>query len=382
MMPPDEAHSATVALQEPTATQPAAGDTPPQRVELHIPWVTFIKVFAAALTAYAFYVLWPLLLLVFLALFLAVTLHAFVDWLDSKGVAHWASLLLVIGGLLTVLAVSMALILPMLLDRATVFSQKLPQLYDEAFKQLPVSTAMRLNITHLMGSANWSEAYTWFGNFWSAGGIALGGISEVLLLLVIALYLVIDGRKTYEWLLAFFSPLKRAKLRLTSGEISQVIFGYVSGQFITSALVTVYAFAVLAVMQVPGALMLALLAGLLDVLPILGFIMATVPAFLLALSVSPRTALIVVGLYVLFHALETYYIVPMVYGKHLRVSTLTVLLGLLAGMLLAGIPGALAALPILASYAAIERIWLKPFLRDGVSEKHELQKDQAFGDKA
>ena len=97
---------------------------------------------------------------------------------------------------------------------------------------------------------------------------------------------------------------------------------------------------------------------------------------------SPRTALIVVGLYVLFHALETYYIVPMVYGKHLRVSTLTVLLGLLAGMLLAGIPGALAALPILASYAAIERIWLKPFLRDGVSEKHELQKDQAFGDKA
>lgn len=382
MMPPDENHAATVALQEQTPTQPAAGDAEPLRVELHVPWVTFIKVFAAALTAYALHVLWPLLLLVFLALFLAVTLHAFVDWLDGKGVTHWASLLTVIGGLLTVLAVSMALILPMLLDRATAFSQKLPQLYDEAFKQLPVSTAMRLNITHMVGSANWSEAYTWAGNFWSAGGIALGGISEVLLLLVIALYLVIDGGKTYEWLLAFFSPLKRAKLRLTSGEISQVIFGYVTGQFITSALVTVYAFVVLALLQVPGALMLALLAGLLDVLPILGFILATVPAFLVALSVSPRTALIVVGMYVLFHAVETYYIVPVVYGKHLRVSTLTVLLGLLAGVLLAGIPGALAALPVLASYAAIERIWLKPFLRDGVSEKHELQKDQAFGDKA
>ncbi|MBN8417828.1 MAG: AI-2E family transporter [Verrucomicrobia bacterium] len=381
-MPAEDATPAAAALPETPATPPSFFEDVSQRVELHIPWVTFIKVFAAALTAYAIHVLWPLLLLSFLALFLAVTLHAFVDWLDEKGIKHWASLLLVIGGLLTVLATSLALIVPTLLDRATTFGHSVPQLYEEALKQLPVSSAMRLNITHLVGSANWSEAYAWMGSFWSAGGIALGGISEVVLMLVIALYLVVDGSKTYEWLLAFFSPLKRAKLRLTSGEISQVIFGYVSGQFITSALVTVYAFAVLGMLHVPGALMLALLAGILDVLPILGFIMATVPAFLLALSVSPKTAFIVVGLYLLFHAVETYYIVPMVYGKHLRVSTLTVLLGLLAGVLLAGIQGALAALPILASYAAIERIWLKPFLREGVSEKHELQKDQAFGDKA
>lgn len=96
------------------------------------------------------------------------------------------------------------------------------------------------------------------------------------------------------------------------------------------------------------------------------------PDSLLALSVSPQTA---------FYVLESYFIVPKVYGKNLRVSTLTVLLGLLAGTLLAGVPGALAALLVIASYAAIERIWLKPFLRDGVSEKHELQKDQYFGEK-
>ena len=381
IMPAEDTRLAIEALPESPSTQFASGDAPPQKVELHIPWITFVKVFAVGLTAYAIYILWPLLLLVFLALFLAVTLHAFVDWLDDKGLQHWASLLVVIGGLLTMLVVSLALIVPTLINRAGTFSHSLPQLYEEAFKQLPVSGAMRLNIEHLLGSANWPEAYTWLGNFWSAGGIALGGLSEIVLLLVISLYLVIDGSKTYEWLLAFFSPLKRAKQRLTSGEISQVIFGYVTGQFITSVLVTVYAFAVLVVLHVPGAFLLALLAGVLDVLPILGFIMATVPAFLLALSVSPKTAVIVVGMYLLFHALEAYYIVPKVYGKHLRVSTLTVLLGLLAGVSLAGIPGALAALPILASYAAIERIWLKPFLRDGVSEKHDLQKDQAFGDK-
>jgi predicted PurR-regulated permease PerM len=160
-----------------------------------------------------------------------------------------------------------------------------------------------------------------------------------------------------------------------------MIFGYVSGQVITSVLVMIFTFTVLSLLHVPGALTLAILAGVLDILPILGFIISTVPAFLLALSVSPKTAVIVLTLYLLFHLLENYLIVPKVYGKNLRLSTLTVLLGLLAGVLLAGIPGALAALPVIASYAAVERIWLKPFLRDGVSEKHELQKDEAFGEK-
>lgn len=353
----------------------------PQRVELHIPWVTFIQVAAVLLTSYAVYVLWSLLLLVFLAFFLAVTLHAFVDWLDGKGLRHWASLLIVIGGLLTVIGIGIALIIPALIEQVAAFSKNLPQLHEDAINQLPVGNVIRESIQSLLNSANWTEASNWFGHFVSAGGIALGGISQIALLLVIAIYLLIDGRKTFDWVLAFFSPLKRRKLRITANEVSQVIFGYVFGQVVTSLLVMVYSFALLWLLHVPGALMLAILAGLFDILPILGFFIATAPAFLLALSVSPQTAGLVLALYLLFQLVENYLIVPMIYGKNLRVSTLTVLLGLLAGTMLAGIPGALAALPVIASYAAIERIWLKPFLRDGVSEKHELQKDQHFGGK-
>lgn len=321
------------------------------------------------------------LLLVFLALFLAVTLHAFVEWLDGKGLKHWASLLLVIGGLLTVLGVGVALIVPALVEQGATFSRNFPKVREELLLHLPLGGAVRQNIEHMLDSSNWVEANTWLDHFMSAGSVALGGISEMILLLVISLYLLIDGSQTYEWLLAFFSPLKRAKLRLTSEEISRVIFGYVSGQVITSAIVTVFTFVVLTWLHVPAALTLSILAGILDILPILGFIISTVPAFLLALSVSPQTAVMVLILYVIFHAIENYYIVPTVYGKNLRLSTLTVLLGLLAGTLLAGIPGALAALPVIASYEAIERIWLKPFLRDGVAEKHEMLKDEVFGEK-
>ncbi|MEY4482686.1 MAG: hypothetical protein RL693_138 [Verrucomicrobiota bacterium] len=369
-------------------TPGVAATTPPKEVpstrllEIHIPWITIIKVFVALLTAYALHILWPLLLLIFLALFLAVTLHAFVDWLDTKGMRHWGSLLIVIGGLLALLGIGLTLIFPELIDQAANFSQNFPQLRAETLSQFPINSAIRQGLERILESPNWIGTGTWLNHLFSAGTLALGGLSEIALLLVIALYLLMDGRKMYDWLLAFFSPVNRRKLHATADEISTVIFGYVSGQVITSALVMIYTYIVLSLLHVPAALMLSILAGFLDIVPIIGFIISTAPAFLLALSVSPRTGILVLGLYLVFHAFENYFIVPKVYGKSLRLSTLTVLLGLLAGTMLAGIPGALAALPVIASYAAIERIWLKPFLRDGVSEKHELQKDQEFGEKA
>jgi predicted PurR-regulated permease PerM len=358
------------------ASEPVAG-----RLVLHIPWITFFKIGVAVLVAGAVYLLWPLLLLVFLALFLAVTLHAFVEWLEAKGVRRWASLTIVLAGLLVVLTVTIALILPLLIEQVATFAKNLPTLYEQAISQLPVNPQIRDGVVSFMASAKWAELGEWMGRFLSAGGIALNGLSQMILLLIIAIYLLIDGKQSYDWFLAFFSPLKRAKLRLTSDEISKVIFGYVSGQVITSVLVTVSSYIVLRSLQVPGALMLAIVAGLFDILPILGFFIAMAPAFLLALNVSPQTAGLVLVAYLVIQTIENYLIVPMIYGKNLRVSTLTVLLGLLAGTLLAGIPGALAALPVIASYGAIERIWLKPFLREGVSEKHDLQNDQVFGER-
>ena len=363
-----------------TGTGLPAQTPSPRRLEISIPTATILKVFAALLIAYALYVLWPLVLLIFLALFLAVTLHSFVDRLCAKGMKRWLSLWVVIGGLWVVLGVATALLVPAMINQVTSFSNNFQRIRADALGQLPADGWVRLNIEHLLDNASWAETEAWLGHFMSAGGMALGGLTQIALVLVIALYLLIDGTKSYEWLLAFFSPFQRRKLRNTAKEISKMIFGYVSGQVVTSVLVMIFTFIVLSALRVPGALTLAILAGVLDILPILGFIISTVPAVLLALTVSPRTAATVLTLYLLFHLFENYFIVPKVYGKNLRLSTLTVLLGLLAGALLAGIPGSLAALPVIASYAAIERIWLKPYLRDGVSEKHDLQKDEAFGE--
>ena len=121
---------------------------------------------------------------------------------------------------------------------------------------------------------------------------------------------------------------------------------------------------------VPAVVPLAILAGLCDVIPVVGVILATVPAVLLALTVSPATAGIVLVCYVGYHIFETYYLVPRIYGQRLRLSTLAVLLALLAGHTLQGVLGAVLVLPLVAAYPIIERIWLASYLSPEVVKDH------------
>jgi predicted PurR-regulated permease PerM len=124
-------------------------------------------------------------------------------------------------------------------------------------------------------------------------------------------------------------------------------------------------------LNVPNAALLAVLAGIFDVLPLIGFFVSLLPAVGMALTISPVTAGIVAALYVVYHAIENYLIVPRVYGHRLRLSTLTVLVSCMAGALVAGVIGAIAVLPIVASYPIIERIWLRPHLENDTVARHK-----------
>jgi predicted PurR-regulated permease PerM len=91
---------------------------------------------------------------------------------------------------------------------------------------------------------------------------------------------------------------------------------------------------------------------------------------LLAFTVSPASAAVVLGGYVLYHLLETYLIVPRFYGSTLRLSTLVVLLALIVGGTLQGILGSVIILPLVAAYPIIERIWLRDYLAREVLADH------------
>ena len=192
----------------------------------------------------------------------------------------------------------------------------------------------------------------------------------LLLALILTLYLLIEGRATYQWVLAFVPLQHRRKVDQTAVESQRVIFGYVAGNLATSAFATTFVLISMSLLHVPAALLLAILAGVCDFVPVLGFIASAIPALVLALAVSPEVALVVVLLYGAYHTIENYFIAPWVYGDRLRLSNVAVVLAFAIGASLAGVVGALIALPIAASYPPIERIWLRERLGDRVVREH------------
>ncbi len=91
------------------------------------------------------------------------------------------------------------------------------------------------------------------------------------------------------------------------------------------------------------------------------------------MTVSPTASLLVVLLYGAYHVAENYFIMPRVYGHKLRLSGLAVLLSMMAGGMAAGLVGAIAMLPLVAAYPALESLWLAPKLEPEAVKDHREQ---------
>lgn len=336
-----------------------------------LPFITIIKLLLVLLFLACLKVLAPLLMTLFLATLLAVSLSPIVHWLEKHGVHKMVAVTFVAVVLAGSFMVVVSLIVPQLFKELTNFIGKLPEFKQQILGQISAENPMRPIFEHNLNQQTMVPKLGDMAPLFNMGGRALSGLTEIFLIFIFSIYLIIDGPGVIAWLSAFFSVEAQAKIQQTQKEVSPIIFAYVAGQLITSLLSFLYVFIALTALKVPNALLLATLAGIFDVLPVLGFFLAVVPAMLFALSVSGSTALIVFLLYVIYHGLENYFIIPAVYGKRLRVSSFVVLVTLIAAGLLAGVEGAVAILPLVASYPIVERIWLKRLVGKATVIEHQ-----------
>ena len=336
-----------------------------RRVRLEIPWSTVLKVLAAAALVWAVLRLIQIILLLVVAVLLAVALDPVVEWLQRRNLSRGAATGLVSLALVVLVGGFVWTTWSSLREQSQYLAQHLTTVEKQASGALPawVHDALGLNNTNV------SSAVSGY-----ALGIAQSAVSAITLIVfgfVLMIYFLIDGRRTYEWIVAFIPRSQRAKARTTASECRQVIFGYVVGNAITSIIAAVCTWVALSALGVPAALLLAILAGLSDFVPVIGFIVSAIPAVLLALTVSANTALLVVVFYILYNTVETYLLSPWAYGNRMRLSDMAVILAFAVGAQLGGVIGALIALPLAAIYPTIERVWLRQELPDDTVRKHE-----------
>jgi predicted PurR-regulated permease PerM len=354
----------------------AAADDRDRRVELRIPFATLLKIALFVLLVVIAIQLWPLIVMVIVAVLLAVMLDPLVAWFERHRVRRGIAIALIAIALFGSVAAFVFSVVPAMVSQLQDLAQALPRIAARVSQAVPQAKPV---IDGLVADAgrplSAAQVQQWLTRGLIAGRFAAAGLAAVVLVIVMALYFLAEGRRVIEWLIAFAPPRQRSKIRTTLRQVDPIVFAYMRGQIITCTLCGSVALTTALVLDIPGAVPLAVLAFVADLVPVVGTIAMTVPAVAVAFVVSGVKAVIVLVVYLAYHLIESYWIIPRVYGTEMRLSTLTVLLAVLAGGILQGALGAVLILPFVAAYRVVERVWLAEYLSDTV-EKHELDESR------
>ncbi len=341
-----------------------------QRMHVELTWTSIFRVLVTVLVAYAAVLLWPTFKLLGLAILIAVAMYPIVRWTQRRGFHRWVGVVLASAALVVLVVGCCAIIAPMVFRQMSALSQSLPGLRDQIIAQLPPSGTVRRALEQSINSATVADSRVVLERTLAVVQTTLGGLVNFIVVIAFSVYLIVDGPRALKWLIVFLPMSERDKISRALNEISRLVSSYVGGQFLVSAFCAIYLFLVLRILNVPMALLMAMIAGICDVVPVIGFFVAVFLAMAMGLTVSPTTAVSVFLLYGPYHLVEYFFIVPNVYGKRLNLSILAVPLAILAGGVLAGVVGAISALPIVAAYPVVERYWLAPRLAPDTVRQH------------
>jgi len=168
-------------------------------------------------------------------------------------------------------------------------------------------------------------------------------------MLAVVFFWLIEHARLQRYTLAFLPATRRAGARRAWNEIETRLGLWVRGQLILMGSIGAAIATACALLGVPGALLLGLIAALAEAIPIVGPILGAVPAVLVAATVSPQLALVVAAICLVFQLIESNVLVPMVMRNTIGISPLLVLFSLLVGAAVGGLVGAFLAVPIAAS---------------------------------
>lgn len=312
----------------------------------HNQLLSYQSLIRIAVVGIAGYLLWTgmsLAVMIVIALIISAALYPIATWLRSKRVP-W---------LLSVVMVVMLLLIPIIaviVITAVVFAQQFPQLVqflDGPLSHLPfIPESLRsFDVSAYMGSGA--------DYLVSSGKAIVGGVASIITVIFMSFYFIFDFDGMSKIFLGLFPKGDRPDVEGLFAEISRVTGHYIRGNLLISVICAAIIFAGLSIIGVPFALPLAIFAGIMDLLPFIGPILAMAPALLVAFAVSPLTGVAVLVLYVLYQQLENLIIVPFMYKKALNLSSGLVFLSVVVGGSLFGIVGAFLALPVAASIPVV-----------------------------
>ena len=328
--------------------QPSAGEKT-RAVRFEIPATTIIQLILVVACLWLLIRLWPVFLVLVVALLIVGTMSPAVSWMEARRVKRVLGIAIVFTLLFVVATLAMTLTIPSLLAEASALIDQEP-----TFRANLADYLARSNLTAPIAAWLREIKYEALSNGISAMAFAFSmRIFEVIAYgtsaIFLALYIMIDRDRLRGGLFAAVPRSHHIRLARVMMNLETIVGAYIRGQLITCLLIAVFSFILLVACGVPNAMALAVFAGLADVLPYIGAFLSIAPMVIAALARGPVVVIVILLIMLAYEEFESRVLVPRIYGRALRLPSSVVLFALLAGGTLMGILGALLALPVAAT---------------------------------
>ncbi len=303
---------------------------------------------------------------ILIALFLALALNPAVEWfqrhgLKRRGAAAAVTFLLTLG----FLALIGYLFVPTLVNQVNDFVQKLPDYTRDithgrgrlGFLETKYHIQERIRDAVKEGGAS-----KVLGISGVAVSIAKSVISIVVATITIAFmtfFMLLEGPTWVDRGYGLLPERSRERWRRVGFEIYRTVGGYVTGNLLISLIAGGLTTLVLLIMGVPFAVALGLIVAILDLIPLAGATIAAILIGAVAFIHSIVAGIVVVAFFIVYQQVENHLLQPLVYGRTVQLSPLAVLISILIGAELAGILGALGAIPVAGAIQVLLLDWLR-----------------------
>jgi predicted PurR-regulated permease PerM len=319
-------------------------------------------VIAVALTLELLWIARHVLVWVAIALFLALALNPLVDWIQrhsrlGRGAAIGVAYLLLA---IAIVAIG-ATFVPKLIDEVNGFVQALPNYVDDlthgrgrlGFLETKYHVVEKVREQVSNGGA--ARVLGLSGAALSVTKSVITIIAATITIIFLTFFMLLEGGAWLERIYYLFPERSQERWRRVGHDIYRTVGGYVTGNILISLIAGSSATVVLLIMGVPYAVALGLLVAILDLIPLAGATVAGVIVVAVAFLHSIPAGIVLAIFVVAYQQVENHFLQPVIYGRTVQLSPLAVLISVLVGAELAGVLGALAAIPVAGSIQVIVR---------------------------
>lgn len=326
--------------------------------------------------------------ILFVAITIGIAMQPMVAWLQRRGLSPTIGTLLVYVVLFGLLIGFGFLVVPLLVDQVSAITTLLPDYYD-SLRELMVNSRSRLiwrlgqQLPLQPPSVSFSVPFSDQGTvplteeeetlapviqILNYGNLAGWSTFVTLATLLLGFHWIIEGERTTRTLLLMMPMAWRDEARDIFAEIEIKVGAYIRGQTLLCLIIGILSLIAYLLIGLPYALVLALIAGLMEAVPWIGPTLGAIPAFLLALSIDPMLAVWVVVATLIIQQLENNILMPRIMDESVGVNPIVTLLSIAAFGSLLGVVGAILAIPL----AAIIQLFLDRFLIGPAAVEQEV----------